>query len=160
MSAVLSGPFTDARPLFAVTVTGHPDAIASGAWQYSVLERSAFDQPGAAELRSYLDAVLWRRRESHRLHVYCRGGDAGIDCLVRSYCEARKISCLPVFPSRDVWGDGAGYRRDLEMLARSAAVVWVGNRGAAPDLVSLAIWLGIPYRVVPGAESRAGRRVT
>lgn len=150
MSGAMSsgGPFDDRRPWFTVAVTGHADTIPGGTWTGSVLGRTSLTRPGVHEVRSYLDAVLYRRRESHRLSVCCRDTEAGIDHVVREYCAERKISCLPVFAERDLWGDAAGWRRDLEMLARSAALVWFGLREGGPDPVTLAMWLGINYRVV------------
>lgn len=153
---VLSGPFTDVRPWFAVAVTGHAGAIANGLWTASVLGRASFEQVGALVVRGYLDGVLYRKRETHRVTVYCRDEDTGIDHLVRAYCESRRISCLPALSSRDVWGDAAGFRRDIEMLARCAALVWFGPREPGPDPVTLAACLGIEYRVVDLARVEEG----
>lgn len=153
---VKTGPFEDRRPAFAVYVTGHPGAIAAGPWAYSPLGRRALAHPGAPELRNYLDAVLWRRRDAHRVHVYCRGGRGlacGVDETVRAYCALRDIPCLPLGCEGDTWGPEAEYRRDLHALALSHALVWFGRRHPR-DPVTLAALLGVPYRVValPVAE--------
>jgi hypothetical protein len=163
---VKTGPFMDQRPAFAVYVTGHPNVIPSGAWAYSPLGRREFMHPGAVELRSYLDAVLWQRRGSNRVHVYCRAGrglSAGVDDTVRAYCELRDIPCLPIGLERDTWGDEAEFRRDLELVAKSHALVWFGRReqhADRPDVVTLAIMLGVNHRVVSlraGEEESEGQ---
>lgn len=148
-----TGSFQDQRPWFTVAITGHREAAPDGPWTWSPISRASFSHSVAAEIRSYLDAVLYRRRESHRLLVYFRDGPAGIDHLIRAYCELREISCLPAVMQRDIWADEASYRRDLEMIGRCHALVWFGPREGpdrhGPDLVTLAAALGIPYRVVP-----------
>lgn len=147
----MTGPFEDRRPPFWVFVTGHPDAIPSGYWQHSPSGRQSLDVPGVAELRSYLDAVLYRRRDRHRLAVLCRGGrpcEAGVDAAVRAYCEARGIACLVQFAEPDLYGPEAEYRRDLDAVARAHAVVWFGPR-VERDPVTLAAFLGVPCRVAP-----------
>lgn len=149
MPSLKTGPFEDRRREWSVYVTGHPDAIPLGHWAFTPAGRREFMHPGAAEVRSYLDAVLWRRREADRVQVWCRGNGGlgtGIDRTVRAYCEVRGISCLPVATAADQWGDDSGFRRDLEAVARSHAVVWFGPRQER-DPVTLAMWLGIPYRV-------------
>lgn len=154
LTGVKTGSFQDRRPAFVLYITGHPDAIASGAWAYSPLGRRAFTHPGACELRRYLDDVLWQRRESNRVHVYCRcgrGRSSGVDDTVRAYCELRDIPCLPLGCEGDTWGAEAEFRRDLEALARSHALVWFGPRHPR-DPVTLAALLGVAYRVVALAD--------
>lgn len=147
-----AGPFSDRRSPFVVFVTGHRDAVPGGRWQHSVLERASLDVPGAPRLYSYLDAVLYRRRDAHRLSVHCRGGrphEAGIDALVRAYCESRGIPCLPEHTHPDAFGAEAKYRRDLATVAAAHAVVWFGGRESGCDPVALAELLDVPVRVVP-----------
>ena len=147
---VLSGPFEDQRPWWCVTVTGHPDAIPGGYWQVRPFDPwDALSQPGAAVVRNYLDAVLCRRKGTHRLGVLCRGEGAGIDDVVRAYCRARKIWCHPQSEAPGEWGASAGLRLTLSLLARSSAVVWFGPREGECDIVSLARLFGIPAREVP-----------
>lgn len=149
-SGVKVGPFQDQRPWFNVFVTGHPKCVPLGPWAYTPTGRRALTHPGAVEVRTYLDGVLWQRREAHRVLVWVRGARsllAGIDETVRCYCEVRGISCLPLAPEPDTWSDAAGFRRDLEAVCKSHAVVWFGPRHER-DPVTLAALLGIPYRVV------------
>lgn len=147
----MTGPFEDRRQWWPVFVTGHPAAIAAGPWMHSVIGRESFERPGAAEVRAYLDAVLYVRRETCRVHVYCRGTrgrDAGIDATVRAYCAARGLPCLPVFGDPETHGTEADYRRDLELIARCRAVVWFGPTCALCP-ATLAVILGVPCRTVP-----------
>lgn len=147
---VWTGPFADSRPWFCVAVTGHPDAVPDDGWSASPLARAALAPAAGGPVRAYLDAVLRYRRASHRLLVLCRDEGAGIDELVRAYCELRGLRCLPVAGGRDLWGERAPLHRDLDLLARAHAVVWFGPRERdGPDLVTLAVWFGTPCRVVP-----------
>jgi hypothetical protein len=107
-------------------------------------------RPGVHLLRSYLDGVLYRRREKGRVFVLVRGGSAGVDHAVRSYCEARALGYMPVDECRHTWGADAPFRRDLELVFRAHALVWFGpreEREDGPDPVTIAALLGIPYRV-------------
>lgn len=150
-------------PTFYVAVTGHKSVIPGGYWTCNPIERMSLARPGVHLLRSYLDGVLYRRRDAGLVQVLCRGGGAGVDHAVRSYCEARALPCLPIDEQRAAWGAAAGLRRDLDLLARSHALVWFGPREDrdGPDLVTLAALLGIPYRVCDlGPErSREGAQV-
>ncbi len=139
-------------PYFFVAVTGHRAAIPGGYWTSSPIERMDLSRPGVHLLRSYLDGVLYRRREKGRVSVLCRGGSAGVDHAVRSYCEARHLSCMPVDEMRQTWGADAPFRRDLELVFRAHALVWFGQREDGPDPVTIAAALGIPYRVCDLAE--------
>jgi hypothetical protein len=134
-------------PSFCVAVTGHRSAIPGGYWTANPIQRMDISRPGVHLLRSYLDGVLYRRRDVGRVQVLCRGGPAGVDHAVRSYCEARALPCFPVDQMRDLWADDAPVRRDLAMIARAHALVWFGPREEGPDPVTLAAVLGIPYRV-------------
>lgn len=146
-------------PVFVVAVTGHRDAIPGGYWTSSPLEWDNLARPGVHLLRSYLDGVLCRRRDGGRVHVLCRGGPAGVDHAVRSYCAARGLPYFPLDTDRAEWGADAPLRRDLSMLARAHALVWFGDREDGPDPVTVAALLGIPYRVVPVREPESPRPV-
>ncbi len=146
----LSGSFDDRRPHWAVTVTGHRDLIPTGLWQTRTFDPwDALSQPGADVVRAYLDDTLWRKRNTHRIAVYCRGEGAGVDAVVRAYCDLRGYWCQPESDQADLWGANARLHLTLQLLARSSAVVWFGPREGDCDLASVALWLGIPCRVVP-----------
>lgn len=147
---VLSGSFPDRRPTWAVTVTGHRDLIPGGTWQARTFDPwDALGQPGADVIRTYLDDVLWRKRNTHRVLVYCRGEGAGVDDVVRAYCAHHGLACHPEDSQHDLWGANARLHLTLTLLARSSALVWFGPREGECDLASVALWLGIPCRVVP-----------
>lgn len=146
-------------PTFYVAVTGHASAIPGGYWTVSPIQRMDCARPGVHLLRSYLDGVLYRRRDKGRVVVLVRGGPAGVDHAVRSYTEARGCGYLVVDEQRDEWGADAPFRRDLALLARAHALVWFGDREPGPDPVTIAAVLGIPYRVVAMREPESPRPI-
>lgn len=149
------GSSWDDRPFFAVFVTGHWDAVPFGPWFHVGLPADRLYRPEVigygGPLVAYLDGVLRGKKSTHRLWLYCRDGDAGVDHLVRCYAARRGYFCLPVSGQRDRWGDDAGFRRDADTVVRSDAVVWYGERESDGDPVRLAELLAVPFRVVPTA---------
>lgn len=149
---VWTGSFEDGRPWWPVAVAGPRDLIPHGMWAHNPAA-DPFLQPRAADVRRHLDDLLWKKRASHRVCVYYPGDDCGLRYVIEAYCAGRKVARQPMFEERDVWGAQAPFRRDLLTIARVAAVVWFGPlAGAEWDLVSLAIWHNVPYRVVPLEE--------
>lgn len=145
--------FDDGRPWFAVFVTGRADLIPAGVWTASPLIEHHVRRPDAYPLVKYLDAALWRKRQTHRVALYCRSEDTGVDQVVRAYAKLRLGRYQLATPERDVFGAQARFRRDLATVARCNALVWYGPREDpaehGPDPVTIAAALGIEYRVVP-----------
>ena len=143
-----SGPTCDERPWFAITATGHPAVIPLGPWAYRGDPRYAREAAGAGRVWDDIDLALSRRVASCRLMIYCRDEPTGIDQVVRAYAAVRGVSCLPVAQMRDQWGDDAPFRRDLDMVNRSHAVLWFGEEQNDGDPARIAQLLGIKVRIV------------
>jgi hypothetical protein len=144
--------FEDRRPWFTLYVTGRADLIPAGPWVYSPFTDRILERDHARPLIRYLDDVLWKKKGTHRVAVYCRADDTGVDHLVRAYAKVRFGMYHLATVERD---------RDLRQLASSHALVWYGPREnpsetGRPDPVTIAAALGIEYRVVPFKAGQLG----
>lgn len=148
-----TGPFEDRRPVFAVTVAGHPAALPYSWRQHGPDPLATVSDAGAWPLARYLDDALVRRAATHRVLIYARAEWSGVNLAARAYAALRGHLFSPESPAAFDFGAEARWRRDLWMVARSNAVVWVGEREGptehGPDLVTFAALLGVPYRLVP-----------
>lgn len=143
-----SGTIFDERPVYALTVTGHATAIASGLWMCRADPNWARDVPGVNRVWECIDAVLCRRLGSHRIAIYGRSDPTGIDSAVRAYATVRGVMYFPLNPQRDVWRERSAFRRDLELVGRTHAVLWFGEEESDGDPARIAMILGIPVQVV------------
>src|SRR5262249_44294906 len=84
--------------------------------------------------------------------LYCRDSRTGIDHAVRCYALTRKLPHFPLHKPFDLWGETAGFRRDLELVSRIHGILWFGPEQSDGDPARLAQLLGLPYRVVEFAE--------
>lgn len=144
-----SGPTYDFRPVFGIFATGHAAAIPNSMAFYHANPSKCLEVPGVKEVWEYLDVCFSRRLESHRPVVFGRADHMPIDLAVQHYALARKVPYLPEPPNVPEWGKAAKFRRDLELVARAAGVVWFGEdeeTDASPP--KLAAILGIEYRVM------------
>lgn len=142
----------DTRPIFSLAASGHPKLIPGGLWTCNPDPHAALSIPGVAAVWRSLDSVLTKRIGSHRVTIYGRGNNGqtvGIDAAIRCFAESRKLGYLPLVQMADVWPERVLFRRDLEMVGRSHAVIWFGEQEEKDDgPAMLAQVLAIPLRIV------------
>lgn len=142
----------DARPWFALAATGHPDVLPGGSWVYRASPELVADVPGVWRVWGCLDAALQKRWAGHRIALYGRAGRSGlttgIDVAVHHYAIDHGLPYIPLSPTPDVWRESAVFRRDLELVGRSHALLWFGGEESDGDPLALCRLLGLPHQAI------------
>lgn len=151
-----SGTVYDSRPWFALAASGQASVIPTGMWAYRGNPAWVCEVPGVARVWEVLDELLKRRLGSHRVLIYGRDEDHGIDHTIRSYAAVREVGYVSCVPDRTAWREKAVFRRDLEMVSQTNAVVWFGPEESDGDVARIAQILGIDVRIVPTVQGLTG----